>query len=117
MVAARKAPVYTTSPFEAALEERRDLSVNMHGALGSRTDSPLDICTRGGSHTAAVHLLEACVEINVIRGWLGHVSLETTNRYAEIANVRAAPMNEAHAKTQPVHPTSRWASRRKTFAP
>jgi len=35
-------------------------------------------------HTAAVHLLEAGVDVNVIRGWLGHVSLETTNRYAEI---------------------------------
>jgi len=35
-------------------------------------------------HTSAVHLLEAGVEVNVIRGWLGHVSLETTNRYAEI---------------------------------
>jgi hypothetical protein len=29
-------------------------------------------------------LLEAGVEVNVIRGWLGHVSLDTTNRYAEI---------------------------------
>jgi integrase/recombinase XerD len=38
-------------------------------------------------HTTAVHLLEAGVEVNVIRGWLGHVSLETTNRYAEI-NIR-----------------------------
>jgi site-specific recombinase XerD len=35
-------------------------------------------------HTAAVHLLESGVEMNVIRNWLGHVSLETTNRYAEI---------------------------------
>jgi len=35
-------------------------------------------------HTTAVHLLEAGVEVNVIRGWLGHVSLTTTNRYAEI---------------------------------
>lgn len=35
-------------------------------------------------HTTAVHLLEAGVEINVIRGWLGHVKLETTYRYAEI---------------------------------
>ena len=26
-------------------------------------------------HTAAVHLLEAGVEVNVIRAWLGHVSL------------------------------------------
>jgi hypothetical protein len=31
--------------------------------------------------------MEAGVEVNVIRGWLGHVSLETTNRYAEI-NIR-----------------------------
>lgn len=35
-------------------------------------------------HTAAVHLLEAGVEVNVIRAWLGHVSLDTTNRYAEL---------------------------------
>jgi len=36
-------------------------------------------------HTTAVHLLESGVEVNVIRGWLGHVSLDTTNRYAEIS--------------------------------
>lgn len=35
-------------------------------------------------HTAAVHLLESGVEVNVIRGWLGHADLSTTNRYAEI---------------------------------
>jgi len=35
-------------------------------------------------HTVAVRLLEAGVDVNVIRGWLGHVSLDTTNRYAEI---------------------------------
>jgi site-specific recombinase XerD len=35
-------------------------------------------------HTAAVHLLEAGVDVNVIRGWLGHVNLNTTHRYAEI---------------------------------
>ena len=39
-------------------------------------------------HTAAVHLLEAGNEVNVIRGWLGHADLSTTNRYAEI-NTRA----------------------------
>ena len=39
-------------------------------------------------HTTAVHLLEAGVEVNVIRGWLGHVSLDTTNRYADI-NIRS----------------------------
>lgn len=35
-------------------------------------------------HTAAVHLLRAGVDINTIRAWLGHVSLDTTNVYAEI---------------------------------
>jgi site-specific recombinase XerD len=39
-------------------------------------------------HTTAVHLHESGVEVNVIRAWLGHVSLDTTNRYAEI-NMRA----------------------------
>lgn len=35
-------------------------------------------------HMTAVHLLRAGVDINTIRAWLGHVSLETTNIYAEI---------------------------------
>ena len=35
-------------------------------------------------HSTAVHLLRAGVDINTIRAWLGHVSLETTNRYAEV---------------------------------
>lgn len=34
--------------------------------------------------TAAVHLLRSGVDINTIRAWLGHVSVETTNRYAEV---------------------------------
>lgn len=34
--------------------------------------------------TAAVHLLESGVEVNVVRAWLGHMYLDTTNRYAEI---------------------------------
>lgn len=35
-------------------------------------------------HSLAVRLLEEGIEENVIRGWLGHVSLDTTHRYAEI---------------------------------
>lgn len=61
-------------------------------------------------HTAAVHLLEAGVEVNVIRGWLGHADLATTNRYAEI-NTRAKeaalralepPDTAAASRTSPV---------------
>jgi site-specific recombinase XerD len=35
-------------------------------------------------HSTACHLLRSGVDINTIRGWLGHVSLDTTNVYAEI---------------------------------
>jgi len=35
-------------------------------------------------HTTATHLLRAGVDINTIRAWLGHVSLNTINVYAEV---------------------------------
>ena len=35
-------------------------------------------------HTTATHLLRSGVDINTIRAWLGHVSLTTTNIYAEV---------------------------------
>ena len=35
-------------------------------------------------HTTAMHLLQSGVEVNVIRSWLGHVNIATTNRYIEI---------------------------------
>ena len=61
-------------------------------------------------HTAAVHLLEAGVEVNVIRGWLGHADLATTNRYAEIntktklAALQAAEPHDVSAgsRTNPI---------------
>ncbi|MGL4890244.1 MAG: tyrosine-type recombinase/integrase [Billgrantia desiderata] len=52
-------------------------------------------------HTAAVHLLQAGVDIVSISHWLGHASIETTNRYAVIdletkrdAIERAGPMGD-----------------------
>lgn len=35
-------------------------------------------------HTTAMHLLQAGVDLNTIRCWLGHASVTTTNRYVEI---------------------------------
>lgn len=35
-------------------------------------------------HTTATHLLRSGNDINTIRGWLGHVCLDTTNVYAEV---------------------------------
>lgn len=35
-------------------------------------------------HTTATHLLRSGIDINTIRAWLGHVSINTTNIYAEV---------------------------------
>ena len=35
-------------------------------------------------HSTATYLLSSGVEINTVRAWLGHASLETTKMYAEI---------------------------------
>lgn len=35
-------------------------------------------------HTTAMHLLQSNVDLNMIRSWLGHASIETTNHYVEI---------------------------------
>jgi site-specific recombinase XerD len=48
-------------------------------SVGSKHVSPHTI-----RHTTAVHLLRAGVDINTIRAWLGHVSINTTNIYAEV---------------------------------
>jgi site-specific recombinase XerD len=53
--------------------------VSLRPALATKRVSPHTI-----RHTTAVHLLRAGVDINTIRAWLGHVSLNTTNIYAEI---------------------------------
>lgn len=48
-------------------------------SLASKRVSPHTI-----RHSTATHLLQAGVDINTIRAWLGHVSLATTNVYAEV---------------------------------
>ena len=44
-------------------------------------------------HTIACHLVRAGVDLNIVRAWLGHVSINTTNIYAEIdLEMKAAAM-------------------------
>jgi site-specific recombinase XerD len=49
-------------------------------------------------HSAAVHLLKSGVDMSTISHWLGHASIDTTNRYASI-DLEAK--REALARTQP----------------
>lgn len=57
-------------------------------------------------HTAAVHLLQAGVDLVTISHWLGHASVETTNRYAAVnlemkraAIAKAGSIGDDHAIT------------------
>jgi len=54
----------------------------------ARRTTPSLACKTVGPHTirhsTASHLLRAGVDLNTIRAWLGHVSINTTNIYAEI---------------------------------
>jgi site-specific recombinase XerD len=56
------------------------------GAVGARLPSVAKkhVSPHTIRHTTATHLLRAGVDINTIRAWLGHVSLSTTNVYAEV---------------------------------
>ena len=78
--------------------------VRRHGADWDTTGGdPRRVTPHLFRHTAAVHLLESGVEVNVIRGWLGHVNLDTTNRYAELTlrskaeALRACEPNDAYS--------------------
>jgi site-specific recombinase XerD len=57
-------------------------------------------------HTTATHLLQAGVDINTIRAWLGHVSINTTNIYAEVdleMKARALACCEIENNNKPTH--------------
>lgn len=57
-------------------------------ALKAQVDTPTladkRVSPHSIRHSTATHLLRAGVDINTVRAWLGHVSLDTTNIYAEI---------------------------------
>ena len=78
------------------------VSTKMPG-LATKRVSPHSI-----RHTCATHLLRAGVDINTIRSWLGHVSLDTTNVYAETdLEMKAAAL--AHCEVNgSSKPTRRW---------
>ncbi len=73
-------------------------------SLASKRVSPHSL-----RHTAAVHLLRAGADINTIRAWLRHVSLNTTNVYAEVDLEMKAKALASCEVTDNTKPTKRWA--------
>lgn len=55
-------------------------------------------------HSCAVHLLKSGVDLSTIASWLGHVSINTTNKYATID---LDMKREAIAKAAPPHTNSK----------
>jgi site-specific recombinase XerD len=72
-------------------------------SLAKKTVSPHVI-----RHTTATHLLRAGVDINTIRAWLGHVSIDTTNVYAEVDLETKAQMLAASSFGPAPAPARRW---------
>lgn len=73
-------------------------------SLAKKTASPHVV-----RHTTATHLLRAGVDINTIRAWLGHVSIDTTNIYAEVdLETKARMLAACQSFTPRTVPAKRW---------
>ena len=59
-------------------------------------------------HTTAVHLIAAGVDVTVIRSWLGHTHLDTTNHYAQAdLKTKRAALEQVTSESPPSKPP-RW---------
>ena len=59
-------------------------------------------------HTTAVHLLSAGVDVTVIRSWLGHAQLDTTNHYAQASlETKRQALERVDPRLRPGKP-GRW---------
>ena len=89
-----------------ALVQRTVLKVQADTpSLATKRVSPHSI-----RHSTATHLLRAGVDINTVRAWLGHVSLDTTNVYAEIDLEGKAQALAKCDITNERGPGKRWAN-------
>lgn len=83
--------------------ERYAMHVAKHmPSLAAKSVSPHSI-----RHTTGTHLLRAGVDINTIRAWLGHVSLTTTNIYAEV-DLEMKAKAVAHCEVKEPKRTRHW---------
>jgi site-specific recombinase XerD len=59
-------------------------------------------------HSTAVHLISAGVDVTVIRSWLGHAHLDTTNHYAQASlETKRKALEQVDSKLRPSKPP-RW---------
>jgi site-specific recombinase XerD len=58
--------------------------------------------------STATHLLRGGVDINIVRDWLGHVSVDTTNIYARV-DLETKAKAIAHCEPEPTKPAKHWS--------
>ena len=63
-------------------------------------------------HSSATHLLRGGVDINTIRDWLGHVSVDTTNIYASV-DLETKAKAITHCEPGAAKPARRWEKDKK----
>lgn len=71
-------PITRFGVYEMVTRHAQKLAESMPSITGKRV-TPHTI-----RHTTASHLYQAGVDLNTIRAWLGHVSIDTTNIYVEV---------------------------------
>ena len=70
---------FTRFGIHTLVERHAAVAARKERSIASKRVSPHTI-----RHSTATHLLRSGSDLNTIRGWLGHVSLDTTNVYAEL---------------------------------
>lgn len=92
-LAARLVPLDATVPLFVNAEGNRLSRFGLRHIIAHRVADAAKVCpslfTRKVTphtwrHTTAMHLLQSGVDLNMIRSWLGHASIETTHGYVEI---------------------------------
>lgn len=87
-------------------------------AKSSRTLRAKKLSTHSIRHTTAIHLIESGADVHVVRTWLGHKSITSTDRYLEmdlepqrelLASFTPPSVLNSHLKSEPAEePADDW---------
>ena len=75
-----------------------------HPSLANKRPSPHVI-----RHTTATHLLNSGADIDMVRNWMGHSSIDTTNIYAEISMERKLEALKKCEQSVSDTPSRKWS--------
>ena len=89
--------------YEMIKKYSQDVILN-HPSLANKRPSPHVI-----RHTTATHLLNSGADIDMVRNWMGHSSIDTTNIYAEISMERKLEVLKKCEQSVSDAPSRKWS--------